>query len=238
MRAETSATSAITALSVAVAALGHALAGGAVSLTVLPQLLVLAALGWTLGEHLSNRRLLSLTTLATLQLTTHLTLDATHPAISTTAPPTADDTALSHAATATEHSAVGHAAVMDHAAMGHGAVEGMAGTAGAQHGGTAAGGAAGGMHDGFAGALTMSAAHLLVLLAGVVLVGSAHRWVQRVAGILARLVPHLPEPAVAIPGVRAALLGVPEQPRLTQRWLTSSVSRRGPPQYGVLAAPS
>lgn len=234
MRAETSATSAITALSVAVAAVGHALAGGSVTLAVLPQLVVLAALGWSLGEHLSGRRILSLTTLATLQLTAHLTLDTTHPA-SAPAPTPTDHAAMGHAATAADQSAAA-----DHAAMGHGAGE----MAGMLHGGgsavpgvgEAAGGFAAGMHDGVGGAVAMSAAHLLVLLAGVVLVGSTHRWVQRVLRILARLVPHLPEPAVAIPGVRAALPGVPEQPRLTQRWLTSGVSRRGPPQYRALSA--
>ncbi|WP_433008917.1 hypothetical protein [Kribbella sp. CA-294648] len=267
MRAETSATSAITALSVAVAAVGHALAGGSVSLAVLPQLVVLAAIGWSLGEHLTGRRILSITTLATLQLTAHLTLDLTHPA-STPAPTPTGHAAMGHAATAMDHAAMGHAptsmsdaataaathhatlahaataadqsAAAGHAAMGHGAGE----MAGMLHGGgsavpgagEAAGGFAAGMHDGVGGAAAMSAAHLLVLLAGVVLVGSTHRWVQRVVRILARLVPHLPEPAVAIPGVRAALPGVPEQPRLTQRWLTSGVSRRGPPQYRVLGA--
>jgi hypothetical protein len=75
-----------------------------------------------------------------------------------------------------------------------------------------------------------------VLLLGVALVSQTHRWVQRVVRILARLVPQLPASAVAVPGVRAALPGVPERPQLTQRWLTSGVSRRGPPQYGVLTA--
>ncbi|MEU4395427.1 hypothetical protein [Kribbella sp. NPDC023855] len=286
MRAETSATSAITALSVAVAALGHALAGGSVSLTALPQLVVLAAVGWSLGEHLSGRRHLTLGFLATLQLTTHLTLDANHPTAPTATDPavtshaaglgptadaatathhaavghavqaadhatlghvvqaadhaaTADHTTLAHAATA-DHSALAHAAAADHSAVGHGAVDGVAGmdaaSASVSGVGEAGVGSMGGMHDGVFGAVGMSVAHLVVLLAGVLLVGSTHRWVQRVLGILARLAPQLPVPAVAIPGVRAALLGVPEQPRLTQRWLTSGVSRRGPPQYRVLAA--
>lgn len=265
MRAETSATSAITALSVAVAAVGHALAGGSVALAVLPQLVVLAAIGWSLGEHLTGRRL-TLGTLAVLQLTAHLTLDANHPAVSATGPMATDHAAMSHgatghgpaaadAATATHYATLGHAAAAgDHTTGGHAATApeppavaaqaGLGQGVGTLHGGgrvvpagaEVGGGAAGGMHDGVVGAVTMSVAHLVVLLAGVVLIGSTHRWVQRVVRILARLVPHLPEPAVAIPGVRAALPGVPEQPRLTQRWLTSGVSRRGPPRYRVLPA--
>jgi hypothetical protein len=120
------------------------------------------------------------------------------------------------------------AAPMDHAAMSHSSMHDMAGMSMPEP--------IPATHNGLTDALTMSASHLLVLLLGVALVTQAHRWVHRVAGILGRLVLRLPAVPVALPGVRAALLGLPEMPRLTQRWLTSSVSRRGPPECGVLAA--
>lgn len=85
------------------------------------------------------------------------------------------------------------------------------------------------VHPGLTDALTMTAAHLLVLLASVALIGGTHRWVQRVLRVLARLVPQLPAPAAAIPMADVPLAVVPEQPRRAERWLTSSVSRRGPP---------
>ena len=212
-------TSAVATLSVAVAVAGHVLAGGSAPLAVVPQLLALAAIAWSFGEHVSGRRWLSVGVLAAIQVTTHLTLDSGHLAAPATAaaeqPP------------------------MDHAAMGHSSMHDMAGMApaGAGPGGLpGAGESAGSMHGGLADVLAMSAAHLLVLLVGVALIGSTHRWVQRVVRILARLVPQLPASAVAVPSVRAALPGVPEQPHLTQRWLTSGVSRRGPPRYGLLTA--
>ncbi|MDX6261104.1 MAG: hypothetical protein QOH84_2792 [Kribbellaceae bacterium] len=210
LRAETSATPAIATLSVAVAAAGHVLAGGSASLAVVPQLLALAAIAWSAGEQVAGRRWLSVGVLAAIQLTTHLALDAGHRTVAPTV-----------------------AAPMDHAAMGHSSMHDMAGMSMPEPMGTEPTAAA---HNGLTDALTMSAAHLFVLLLGVALVTGAHRWVVRVGRILARLVPQLPVVAVALPGVRAALLGVPEVPRLTQRWLTSSVSRRGPPEYGVLAA--
>ncbi|MEV8375233.1 hypothetical protein AB0P21_21040 [Kribbella sp. NPDC056861] len=251
MRAETSATSAVATLSVAVAVVGHVLVGGSASVAAVPQLVVLGAIAWSLGEHLTGRRWLTVAGLAALQLVTHLTLDASHrPVVAPAAAPhpamdaasmghssAHEMTAMDHAAmghTGVNHAAMGHAGV-DHAAMGHAGMatpmpEPLAGAA------PAAAEPAASMHGGFADAVSMSAAHLFVLLAGVLLIGSTHRWVQRVLRILSRLVPQLPAAAVTIPGVRAALPGVPEQPRLTQRWLTSSVSRRGPPAYGVLAA--
>jgi hypothetical protein len=212
LRAETSATSAVATLSVAVAVVGHVLVGGSASVAAVPQLLALAAIAWSLGEHLTGRRWLTVAVLAGLQLITHLTLDAGHSSVP---------------------SPVVVAPVpMDHAAMGHSSMHEMPMPEPVTTGSVQTAG----MHSGLADAVTMSAAHLFVLLAGVLLVGSTHRWVQRVLRILARLVPQLPVAAVTIPGVRAALPGVPEQPRLTQRRLTSSVSRRGPPAYGVLAA--
>jgi hypothetical protein len=85
------------------------------------------------------------------------------------------------------------------------------------------------MHMGFSGSLTMAAAHLLVLLAGVVLIGRAHDWAARVLRILARLVPEFPAGLIVVPAVGRVLSAVPELPHRTRRWLTSNVSRRGPP---------
>ncbi|GAA0948342.1 hypothetical protein GCM10009554_45850 [Kribbella koreensis] len=279
MRAETSATSAIATLSVAVAAAGHAVAGGTISLAALPQLIALAALGWSLGEQVAGRRWLSFGFLGALQLITHLALEASHRAPTSIATAAAGSTDGTAQRAALEPGAVGHAA-MDHAAMGHSSMHDMAGMAGmhdmagmampgvdasaavgsgslasaasgglvdAASGGVAhsasdglvsaaPGDMAGAMHSGLAGVVSMSAAHLFVLLVGVALVTQAHRWVHRVAGILARLVPQVPAMPVAVPGVGAVLVGVPEVPRLTQRWLVSGVSRRGPPGCGVLAA--
>ena len=94
------------------------------------------------------------------------------------------------------------------------------------------------MHEGLTGALTMTAAHLFVLLLGVVLIDRTHQWAQRVLRILARLVPQLPAAVIPVPAVARALSAVPERPHLTERWLTSNVSRRGPPAVRVLTASS
>jgi hypothetical protein len=78
LRAETSATSAVVTLSVAVAMGGHWLvAGGSVPLAVLPQLAALAGACWLLGELLAGRRLASVAVLAAVQLFVHLALDST-----------------------------------------------------------------------------------------------------------------------------------------------------------------
>lgn len=94
-----------------------------------------------------------------------------------------------------------------------------------------------GMHRGLNGSLFMTAAHLAALLAGVLAISQAHRWIYRVLRIFARLLPVLP---VLIPVRRGAavLLAVPSQPRLLQRWLTANVSRRGPPLTRVIPVPS
>jgi hypothetical protein len=94
-----------------------------------------------------------------------------------------------------------------------------------------------GLHQGINGSLFMTVTHLAALLAGVLAVSQAHRWVYRVLRIFARLLPQLP---VLIPVRRCAtvLLAVPSQPRVLQRWLTSNVSRRGPPVARVLSVPS
>ena len=92
-------------------------------------------------------------------------------------------------------------------------------------------------HTTFTGALAMAAAHLLVLLAGVVLIGRTHSWVARVLRILARLVPELPAGLIVVPAMRRLLIAV-QEPRPTQRWLNSNGSRRGPPAGQVLFASS
>jgi hypothetical protein len=78
LRAESSATSAVLTLSVAVAMGGHWLvAGGSVPLAVLPQLAALAGACWLLGEFLAGRRLVSVAVLAAVQLFVHLALGTT-----------------------------------------------------------------------------------------------------------------------------------------------------------------
>lgn len=97
------------------------------------------------------------------------------------------------------------------------------------------------MHDGMAmqrgigGSLFMAAAHLSVLLAGVLAISRAHRWITRVLQILASLLPRLPvlSPVRSSGGVHAV---VPQAPRLVRRWLSSNVSRRGPPVVRVIPA--
>jgi hypothetical protein len=94
-----------------------------------------------------------------------------------------------------------------------------------------------GMHRGINGSLFMTAAHLAALLAGVLAVGQAHRWVYRVQRIFVRLLAQLP---VLIPVRRCAavLLAVPSTPRLLRRWLTANASRRGPPVTRAIPVPS
>jgi hypothetical protein len=94
-----------------------------------------------------------------------------------------------------------------------------------------------GMHRGINGSLFMTAAHLMALLAGVLVVSHTHHWVYRVLRIFARLLPALP---VLIPVRRyaAVLPAVPAPPRLVRRWLTANVSRRGPPVTRVIPVPS
>jgi len=77
VRAETSATSAVVTLSVAVAVAGHVLvSGGSVPLAVAPQLLALAGACWLLGDFLSEE--LAVVTLAAVQLVVHFTLNSAH----------------------------------------------------------------------------------------------------------------------------------------------------------------
>ncbi|MEU0093948.1 hypothetical protein [Kribbella sp. NPDC006257] len=181
MRAETSATSAVVTLSVAVAVAGHVLvSGGSVPLALVPQLLALAGACWLLGEFLSEE--LAVVALAAVQLIVHFTLNSSH-----------------------HH---GHDLSMPMATEP--------------------------MHMTVGGTLAMSVAHLVALLAGVGLIGHAHSWATRVLRILARLVPELPVMAlIVVPVIRRLLTAVPE-PRLTQRWLNSNGSRRGPP-YGQVS---
>ncbi|WP_157631024.1 hypothetical protein [Kribbella catacumbae] len=208
MRAETSTTSAVATLSVAVAVAGHVLVGGSASLAVVPQLLAIAAVCWLVGEFVAGHRLLSVVLFAGVQLVVHLTLDSSHPTPAAPMP-------------------AGHSSMHDMA--GHHHTSGMTMP-------QATDTATAPIHTGLTDALAMTAAHLLVLLASVALIGGTHRWVQRVLRILARLVPQLPAPAVAIPTMGAAPAAVPGRPHPTEVWLTSNVSRRGPPQYRALLA--
>ncbi|MDX6282429.1 MAG: hypothetical protein QOH03_3500 [Kribbellaceae bacterium] len=234
LRAETSATAAVATLSVAVAAAGHVVAGGTVSIQSLPQMLALAAIAWSAGEHVTGRRWLTVCVLAAIQLTTHLALEVGHRATSSIATAAAAPAAETTDGTAMDHAAMGHSSMHDMAGMAMPATDVSTGIGSGSLASAAE--SSGSMHSGLTDAVMMSAAHLLVLLSGVVLVAQAHRWVHRVAGILGRLVPQVPGSGVVLPVLRAVLVGVPEVPRLAQRWLVSSVSRRGPPEYGVLAA--
>jgi hypothetical protein len=193
LRADTSATSAVVTLSVAVAVAGHVLiSGGSVPPAVVPQLIALAGACWLLGEFLSGRRGMSIAVLAGVQLFVHLTLNSAHkiPAAAMNMP-------------------AGHSAMHDMPMPMPAATEPM--------------------QMGITGTLTMAAAHLLVLLAGVALIGRAHDWAARVLRILARLVPELPAGLIVVPAVGRVLSAGPELPHRAQQWLTSNVSRRGPP---------
>jgi hypothetical protein len=173
MPVESSTTSVVAALSVALAVVGHVLVGGTVPLGVLPALAALAAVCWLLGEYLAGERLLTALVLAAVQLFVHVTLDAAHPSM--------------HDMTA--------------------------------------------MPSGIGGSLVMTAAHLCVLLAGVLALTRAHRWVYRV--FLARFLPQLPG-LTPVRRYAAVLLVVREPLGLVRRWLTSNVSRRGPPVARVI----
>jgi len=177
MPTESSATSAVAALSVVVAVAGHVLAGGVLPLWAVSPLLALTAVCWLLGEYLAGERLLMVLVLACIQLFVHVTLDAAHPPM--------------------------------HDAMA--------------------------MQRGIGGSVFMAAAHLSVLLAGVLAISRTQRWIHRVLRILARLLPQLP---VLFP-VRRSAGGhavVHQAPRLVRRWLSSNVSRRGPPVVRVIPA--
>jgi hypothetical protein len=88
--------------------------------------------------------------------------------------------------------------------------------------------------NGLQTSLLMAAAHLSALLAGVLAVSRAHRWINRVVRVFARLLPVLP----VVPVVKSAAPVVPAvpAPRLVRWWLVSSVSRRGPPVVRVIPA--
>ncbi|WP_145801831.1 hypothetical protein [Kribbella amoyensis] len=212
MRADTTATSVVATVSVAVAVLGHALAGGPVAWSVVPQLIALAGVCWLLGDLLADRREWAVIVLAGIQLYVHLALTATaHPAPAPMPTPMPASMPAGHS----HHHDPSH--VMPH---------GMPLPAAPPEPT---------LHDGVSGALTMTSAHLLVLLAGVVLIDRAHRWARRIVRILARLVPQLPAPVLQLVVVAREPSVVPAAPRLVRRWLTSNVSRRGPP--GVRAVP-
>jgi hypothetical protein len=90
------------------------------------------------------------------------------------------------------------------------------------------------MHHGMSitDSLVMTAAHLGALLAGVLAIGRAHRWIHRVRRIFARLLPELP----VLRPVR-----IPEASGVFTSWTPTvdrrgtSVSERGPPGVRVTA---
>ncbi|NUR97412.1 MAG: hypothetical protein HOV67_19420 [Kribbellaceae bacterium] len=91
------------------------------------------------------------------------------------------------------------------------------------------------MHHGMSvtGSLAMTAAHLGALLAGVLAISRAHRWIHRVRRAFARLLPELP----VLRPVRT-----PVTPGIVQAWTpagesrSTSVTERGPPGVRVAAA--
>jgi hypothetical protein len=91
------------------------------------------------------------------------------------------------------------------------------------------------MSPGVGGSLMMTATHLSVLLAGVLAVSQARRWVTRVVRIFARLLPRLPV-LHPVPGHARGFVVVSAPVRLAASWLESAVSRRGPPGVRVIAA--
>jgi hypothetical protein len=185
MPTESRTTSAVAALSVAVAVVGHVLVGGGgVPVGVVPPLAALAGACWLLGEYLAGERLLTALVLAAVQLFVHVTLDS---------------------------------ASMHDAHDAHDAHDGMA------------------MSPGIGGSLMMSATHLSVLLAGVLAVGQAQRWVARVVRVFGRFLPRLPV-LYPIPGYGRVFVVVTSPVRLAVAWLESNVSRRGPPGVRVIAA--
>jgi hypothetical protein len=77
MPTESRTTSAVAALSVAVAVFGHVLVGGGgVPLDVVPPLAALTGVCWLLGEYLAGERVLTAMVLAGVQLFVHVTLDS------------------------------------------------------------------------------------------------------------------------------------------------------------------
>jgi hypothetical protein len=92
------------------------------------------------------------------------------------------------------------------------------------------------MHHGMSitSSLMMTATHLGALLAGVLAIGQAHRWLHRVRRVFARLLPELPVPRptrhVATPS------GFFTSWAPTGSRLGTSVSGRGPPGVRVLPA--
>ncbi|MGW7682060.1 hypothetical protein ACWGID_15050 [Kribbella sp. NPDC054772] len=92
-----------------------------------------------------------------------------------------------------------------------------------------------GMSPGIGGSLLMTATHLGVLLAAVLAISRAHRWILRVRKVFARLLPELPvlRPVLHLaPAVHGFLS--PWTPAGSR--LGSSVSGRGPPGVRVLPA--
>ena len=85
------------------------------------------------------------------------------------------------------------------------------------------------MHHGMSisGSLLMTATHLTALLAGVLAVGGAQRWIHRVRRVFARLLPELPVLRALV--LVSTVLGVVTSWTPTGTRLGTSVSGRGPP---------
>jgi hypothetical protein len=231
VRPETSASSAVAALSVAVAMAGHVLAGGSMPVAMVPQLITLAAACWLLGEYLAGRRWLSLGVLAAVQLIVHLTLTAEHDP--TTGPLSASSTIGLPAAGSS--SPGGH--LHDPTAMSMPMSEPMTSPMdplGAATGASLQPSAHGAMTD----AVTMTAAHLASLLLALALLGRLHHWVRRLRRLLARLVPDLPAAVTQVPYADRPRIGVPVLVPMGERWIPSDVSRRGPPRVPANTASS
>ncbi|HET6989596.1 MAG TPA: hypothetical protein VFI00_23415 [Kribbella sp.] len=90
------------------------------------------------------------------------------------------------------------------------------------------------MPRGVGGSLFMTAAHLSVLLAGVLAISRAHRWIHRVLRVFARFLPRLPVVHV-VPRIASTLLALTSPPQLVGAWLTSNVCLRGPPVVRVIS---
>jgi hypothetical protein len=93
------------------------------------------------------------------------------------------------------------------------------------------------MHHGMSisSSFVMAAAHLTALLAGVLAVGRAHRWVRRVLRVFARLLPKLPVSRPLVVVVTTAR-GFFTSWTPTGSRLGTSISGRGPPGVRVTAA--
>lgn len=97
--------------------------------------------------------------------------------------------------------------------------------------GAAAGGAG---QNVLADALVMTATHLAVLLAAVVLLARARSWIMRIRRIAGRFLFQVPAVPVAPATAARLLTDVPGEGPSLQRWRPANVSRRGPPSRAAV----